>query len=86
MAKKFKKIEKGIESLKKEIKKHFEKIEEDIKEKNINRGRYHIKEIDKSLLKSLEIKMKTLGLKDKEFLKKYRERLDNLKKILDLEE
>lgn len=62
MAKRAKRIEKGIESLKKEIEEHFDKIEEDIREENIDRGRYHIKEIDKSLLKALEIKIKkTMG-------------------------
>ena len=57
MAKRFKRLEKGVESLKKEIEEHFSKIEEDIKEDKIDRGRYHIKEIDKSLLKALEIKL-----------------------------
>ena len=45
----------GKNFLKKEIEEHFAKIEKDIKEGNIDRGKYHIKEIDKSLLKALEI-------------------------------
>ena len=53
MAKRVKRIKKGIESIKKEIESHFNKIEEDIKEKNIGRGLYHIKEIDKGFLKAL---------------------------------
>jgi len=79
MVKRAKKIGKGIESLKKEIEKHFEKIEEDILEKNIDRGRYHLKEIDKSLLKALEIKIKILGAED-DCVEVYRKRLDKLRK------
>jgi len=33
-----KRAEKGIESLKKEIENHFEKIEQDIREGNIDKG------------------------------------------------
>ncbi len=82
MVKRAKKIGKGIESLKKEIEKHFEKIEEDILEKNIDRGRYHLKEIDKSLLKALEIKIKILGAEEDNSIKIYREKLDKLRKSL----
>lgn len=82
MAKRNKKLKRGIESLKKEIHEHFAKIEQDIKENKIERGRYHIKEIDKSLLKALEIKMSFLGIED-ECLEKFKKRLDNLKKILE---
>ncbi len=85
MVKRAKKVEKGIESLKKEIEKHFIKIEKDVQEDNIDRGRYHIKEIDKSLLKALELKLKILGLKD-DSVKLYRERLDKIKASLGLEE
>lgn len=62
MVKRAKKLKKGIESLKEEIEKHFLKIEKDIQEHNLDRGRYHFKEIDKSLLKALEMKMEILGL------------------------
>ena len=64
MVKRAKRLEKGIESLKSEIENHFEKIEQDILEGNIDRGRYHLKEIDKSLLKALETKIQILGIND----------------------
>jgi len=85
MVKRTKRLEKGIESLKKEIEEHFSKIEKGIKENRVERGRYHIKEIDKSLLKSLEIKMEILGIEDNS-IEAYRERLNNLKKSLGLDE
>ena len=83
MAKRIKRLEKGIESLKKEIEEHFKKIEKDISEKNIDRGRYHVKEIDKSLLKALEIKIKILKIEDNS-IQNYRERLKRLRKSLSL--
>jgi hypothetical protein len=86
MVKRAKRAEKGIESLKKEIEEHFEKIQEDILEKNIDRGRYHIKEIDKSLLKALEIKIKILGIEDDNSIQIYREKLGKLRKSLGLNE
>ena len=86
MAKRTKRIEKGIESLKTEIEEHFKKIENDIAEKNLDRGRYHIKEIDKSLLKALEIRIKLLGINNDNSILIYRERLEKLKKSLGLEE
>jgi len=85
MVKRTKKVGKGVESLKKEIEKHLDKIEEDIREKNIDRGRYHIKEIDKSLLKALEIKIKILGTED-DSVQIYREKLEKLRKSLGLDE
>lgn len=85
MVKRAKKVGKGVESLKKEIEKHLDKIEEDIREKNIDRGRYHIKEIDKSLLKALEIKIKILGTGD-DSVQIYREKLEKLRKSLGLDE
>lgn len=86
MVRRDKRIKKGVESLKKEIEEHFEKIEDDIQEGNVDRGRYHIKEIDKSLLKALEIKIKILGIKDDNSVLIYRERLEKLRKSLGLEE
>ena len=83
MVKRIKKAEKGIESLKKQIEEHFEKIEVDIKENNTDRGRYHFKEIDKSLLAALEIKIKILGIEDDKLVQSYRERLEKLRKSLD---
>ena len=84
MVKRAKRVEKGIESLKNEIEEHFFKIEKDIQENNIDRGRYHIKEIDKSLLKALEIKINFLGIKDNS-IQNYINRLNKLKKSLGLE-
>ncbi|MEK6899046.1 MAG: hypothetical protein AABW79_03030 [Nanoarchaeota archaeon] len=81
MVNRTKRLEKGIESLKKEIEAHFDKIEKDISEENLDRGRYHIKEIDKSLLKALEIKLGFLG-KDDKLLEKYRARIEKIKKLL----
>jgi len=86
MVKRAKRIEKGIESLKKEIEEHFDKIEEDILDKNIDRGRYHIKEIDKSLLKTLELKIKILGIENDNSVLIYRERLEKLRESLGLNE
>ena len=85
MAKRAKKLRKGIDSLKKEIEKHFSKIEKDIQENNPDRGRYHFKEIDKSLLKALEMKIEILGTKDNSVII-FRERLNALKNSLALEE
>lgn len=81
MAKRVKRIEKGVESLKKEIEKHFSKLEEDIEAGKVELGRYHVKEIDKSLLRSLEIKLEFLGGHDRS-VETYRERLNKLKKKL----
>ena len=82
MAKRVKRIEKGTESLKKEIEEHFAKLEEDIRINRIELGRYHAREIDKSLLKSLEIKLEFLGKEDGS-VEIYRERLNKLMKRLE---
>jgi len=82
MAKRVKRAEKGIESLKREIENHIQKIEKDIEEGNIDRGRYHIKEIDKSLLKALELKMEIAGVENEDILL-FRKRLGELNKKLE---
>ncbi|MBI2107343.1 hypothetical protein HYT57_05155 [Candidatus Woesearchaeota archaeon] len=84
MVKRAKRLGKGIESLKKEIEGHFTKIEKDIQEGNVERGRYHIKEIEKSLLKALELKIKTLG-KDDNSVIIYRKRLEKLRMTVELD-
>ena len=84
MAKRTKRLEKGIETLKEQIEEHFSKIEKDFKENNVERGRYHIKEIDKSLLKALELKIEILNIKDNS-LEVYKERLNKLKEKFGLE-
>jgi hypothetical protein len=81
MAKRTKRIEKGVESIKKEIEEHFKKIEQDIKEKNVEKGLYHAKEIDKSLIKALEIKLNILNKTDNS-VQTYKEKLNKLKKQL----
>ncbi|MFA7708109.1 MAG: hypothetical protein WCX73_04105 [Candidatus Pacearchaeota archaeon] len=86
MVKRVKRAEKGIESLKKQIEEHFIKIETDIRERNIDRGRYHFKEIDKGLLKALEIKIKILGVEEDKSVQIYKQRLEKLRKSLELEE
>ena len=86
MAKRAKRLEKGVESLKREIERHFDKIENDILERNIDRGKYHIKEIDKSFLNALEIKLKILGIENDHSVEVFRERLEKLRKSLGLDE
>jgi len=82
MAKRAKRLKKGIESLKEEIEMHFNKIEKDIEGENLERGRYHVKEIDRSLFKALELKMKFLEL-PMGLLENYRKRLEEIKKKIE---
>ena len=77
-----KRLIKGIESLQERIEEHFKKIEEDIADINIERGRYHASEIDRSLIKALEDKIKILELPE-EIINEYRERLAKVKEELD---
>lgn len=79
-----KKISKSVESVKREIEKHFAKLEKDINEKNEVLSRYHIKEIDKSLLSFLEKRLNLLKI-DKTLLQQYRKRLESLKEKADSE-
>lgn len=81
MAKRIKRTKKGTESLKKEIETHLSKIEEDIQEGKVELGRYHVKEIDRSLLKSLETKIAILKTEDNS-VQIYKDKLEKLKKIL----
>ena len=83
MAKRIARIKKGIESIEKEIEKHFEKIQDDISTGDLNCGRYHIKEIDKSLIKALELKMSIAGGIDSTVINGYKKRLEELKKSLE---
>ncbi len=82
MAKRAKRLVKGIESLKKEIEEHFVKIENDILEGRIERGIYHVKETDRSLLNALELKTRILGKKDNS-VAVYRKRLEKLRKSIE---
>ena len=81
MAKRIKRTKKGTESLKKEIETHLSKIEEDIQEGKVELGSYHVKEIDRSLLKSLETKIAILKTEDNS-VQIYKDKLEKLKKIL----
>jgi uncharacterized membrane protein (UPF0182 family) len=76
MSKKKKSL-KSIESLKNQIEKHFKKIEKDFQEKNEVLGKYHIKEIDKSLLKALAQEMEFINKIDSELLQRYKQRLQD---------
>jgi len=82
MAKRAKRAEKAIESLKEEIEKHFKKIDKDIFEDDEIIARYHTKELDKSLIANLEKKMRILSKGAKE-TQKNKELLDKLKKKLE---
>ena len=79
MAKRIKRLKKGIESLKEEIKGHLIKLEEDIAELNFDRGRYHARELDKSLIKALEERIEFLGVID-DSAKIFSIRLEELRK------
>ena len=84
MVKRSKKLRIAIESYRKEIEKHFDKLDNDINEKDDILERYNIKEIDKSLITALEHKISLLGMNDKdlELIKKYKSRLEEYKKKL----
>ncbi len=86
MAKRNKRLEKGIESLKKEIEKHFNKLNEEITEKNMILAEYHAKEIDKSLITALEHKISLLSKNtiNIELIKKYKALLEEYKNKLDI--
>ena len=82
MAKRSKRAKKAIESLIKRIEEHFEKLEQDIKESKIDRGRYHYTEIDKSLLDALEDKLKITG-GDLGLVEEFRGRLEKLREKME---
>ena len=86
MVKRSKKLDKGIESLKREIEKHFAKMDKDISEEDEILASYHIKEIDKSLITALERKISLLSgdVIDIELIKKYKNLLEEYKKKLDI--
>ncbi len=88
MTKRSKKLKKAIESFKDEIEKHFEKLDKDINEKDDILARYHIKEIDKSLITALEHRINLLGsdFEDLELIKRYRNLLEEYKKKLHIED
>jgi len=94
MVKRDKKLKKSTESYKKEIENHFAKLDKDIMEEDEITARYHIKEIDKSLIVNLEKKIALLikSKKDnketqenKALINKYRKKLEEYKKKLSFE-
>jgi hypothetical protein len=91
MVKRIKKLKISIESYKEQIKKHFEKLDKDILEDDEITARYHIKEIDKSLIASLEKKMIHLSKNNqeveeiKELLNKYKQKIKEYKRKLGVE-
>jgi len=87
MVKRSKKLRIAIESYKKEIEKHFEKLDKDINEKDDILARYHIKEIDKSLIAALERKIGLLGedTDSAELIKQFRNRLEEYRKKLGMD-
>ena len=91
MVKRTKKLKISIEGYKKQIKRHFEKLDKDILESDEITAKYHIKEIDKSLIASLEKRIILLSKNNKEvreikeLLNKYKKRLEKYKKKLFIE-
>ena len=87
MPKRIKRLKSSIDSFKLEIEKHFQKLEKDIEEKNEILARYHVKEIDKSLIDALEYKLGLIGetSKDKILIENYRKRLEEFKKKLGID-
>ncbi len=81
MAKRTKRAKKGAISIKEEIEKHFKKLENDISENNLERGRYHFKELNFDFLPALEKRLKILGESDDELIS-FKKRLDDLKEKL----
>ena len=57
MVKRNKKLKKGVDTLKKEIEEHFNSLEQEIEQGKIEVGRYHLKELDKSLIFAFEKKI-----------------------------
>ena len=88
MVKRDKKLKKAIESYKEEIEKHFKKLDKDILENDEITARYHIKEIDKSLIAGVEKRMIFLSKNSKEtyenkkLIDKYRKKLEEYKRKL----
>ena len=90
MAKRNKRIRKGIESLKEEIEKHFEKLDREILENDGITAKYHIKEIDLSLIMNLGKKIALLGKdnidkESKELIANFRKKLEEYKKKISME-
>jgi len=81
MAKRTKRLKTGIESLKKEIEIHLIKLEEDIKERNIELGEYHSREIENSLIKEAKHRLGILKETDPN-IEAYEKELEELREKL----
>lgn len=77
-----KKTKQSIESIKRRIEDHFEKLEKEIEADDEILARYPIKEIDKSLIDTLERKMKFLGEVNENLLDDYRKKLRKIEEKL----
>jgi chorismate mutase len=77
-----KRIKKAIESLKRRVEEHFDKLEKDIVKGNEIIARYHIKEIDRSLIDALEKRMELIGEVEKDVIEGFRMRLKEFEKKL----
>jgi hypothetical protein len=77
-----KRIKKAIESLKRRVEEHFGKLEKDIVKGNEIIARYHIKEIDRSLIDALEKEMELIGEVEKDVIEGFRKRLKEFEKKL----
>jgi hypothetical protein len=84
MVKREKRLRKSIVSIKKQIEEHFGKLEKEVENKDWTFARYHLKEIDKSLIDDLEYRMKLLGVVDKDLLERYRRKLGKITQKLDV--
>lgn len=85
MVKRDKRLKRAIGSYKEEIEKHFEKLDKDILDGDEITARYHIKEIDKSLIANLEKKIALLdknNKKSKELIDNFRKKFEEYKKKL----
>ena len=85
MTKRSNRLKKAIESLKEQIEEHFNKLDNDIENNDFELAGYYAREIDKSLVVSLENKINFLGKDsmDEELIKKYRGRLKEYEKKLE---
>ncbi len=89
MVKRSKRLSTGIESIKIRIEEHFKKLENEINENNEILARYHFKEINRSLITTLEKKLNQLAKENtevKELLENYRKKLEEYRKRLGMEE
>jgi hemerythrin len=76
-SKRKKRLMRSVESIKKQIEIHFDKLEKDLESENFDYARYHAKELDKNLIDSLAKRIEMLD-GDGGVVERYRERLNKL--------